>query len=433
VPTSRIPGFYRLKPDERRGAIEAVAELETDEVQALQANALSLESANMMIENVIGTFGLPLAVGVNFLVNDKDVVVPMVVEEPSVVAAVSNMAKLVRVAGGFAADADRGVMIGQVLIVNLADVPGTMDRISGARDRLLAIADGVHPRLRERGGGIVGMEVRRVEYDEPGQPAETFVVVEVHLDCLDAMGANMVNTVCERLAPDIEALAGAPVAMRILSNLASRRLARARCTIPTALLAMDEGSGDAVAEAIARATRFAWADPWRAATHNKGVMNGIDAVAIATGNDWRAIEAGAHAWASRDGRYRSLTRWRLDGRGNLEGSIELPIQVGVVGGQVRSHPTVVSNLKILGNPTARELSGLMAAVGLAQNLGALKALSTEGIQRGHMRMHARTIAAQAGARSDEVDAVAATLAREQEFSVEHARVVLHRLRHADRG
>jgi hydroxymethylglutaryl-CoA reductase len=246
------------------------------------------------------------------------------------------------------------------------------------------------------------------------------------------MGANMVNTVCERLAPEIETLARAPVAMRILSNLASRRLARARCTIPTAMLAMEGGSGDAVAEAIARATRFAWADPWRAATHNKGVMNGIDAVAIATGNDWRAIEAGAHAWASRDGRYRSLTRWWLDG-GNLEGSLELPIQVGVVGGQVRSHPTVVSNLKILRNPSARELSALMAAVGLAQNLGALRALSTEGIQRGHMRMHARTIAAQAGARSDEVDAVAAQLAREQEFSVEHARVVLHRLRHADRG
>jgi hydroxymethylglutaryl-CoA reductase len=433
MPTSRIPGFYRLKPDERRGAIEAVAELETDEVQALQADALSLESANMMIENVIGTFGLPLAVGVNFLVNAKDVVVPMVVEEPSVVAAVSNMAKLVRAAGGFVADADRGVMIGQVLIVGVADVPGTMERIAGDRERLLALADSVHPRLRERGGGIVGMDVRRVEYDEPGQPAETFVVFEIHLDCLDAMGANMVNTVCERLAPEIETLARAPVAMRILSNLASRRLARARCTIPTELLAMEGGSGDSVGEAIARATRFAWADPWRAATHNKGVMNGIDAVAIATGNDWRAIEAGAHAWASRDGRYRSLTRWWLDGRGHLEGSIELPIQVGVVGGQVRSHPTVVSNLKILGNPTARELSGLMAAVGLAQNLGALRALSTEGIQRGHMRMHARTIAAQAGARSDEVDAVASQLAREQEFSVEHARAVLHRLRHADRG
>jgi len=432
MPTSRIPGFYRLKPDERRGAIEAVAELETDEVQALQATALSLESANMMVENVIGTFGLPLAVGVNFLVNGKDVVVPMVVEEPSVVAAVSNMAKLVRAAGGFVGDADRGVMIGQVLIVGVTDVQGTMDRIAGDRDRLLALADSVHPRLRERGGGIVGMEVRRVEYDEPGQPPETFVVVEVHLDCLDAMGANMVNTVCERLAPEIETLARAPVAMRILSNLASRRLARARCTIPTELLALEGGSGDAVAQAIARATRFAWADPWRAATHNKGVMNGIDAVAIATGNDWRAIEAGAHAWASRDGRYRSLTRWWLDG-GNLEGSVELPIQVGVVGGQVRSHPTVVSNLKILGNPTARELSALMAAVGLAQNLGALRALSTEGIQRGHMRMHARTIAAQAGARADEVDAVAATLAREQEFSVEHARAVVHRLRHADPG
>ena len=432
MPTSRIPGFYRLKPDERRGAIEAVAELETDEVQALQADALSLESANMMIENVIGTFGLPLAVGVNFLVNAKDVVVPMVVEEPSVVAAVSNMAKLVRAAGGFVADADRGVMIGQVLIAGATDVQGTMDRVAGDRDRLLALADSVHPRLRERGGGIVGMDVRRVEYDEPGEQAETFVVVEVHLDCLDAMGANMVNTVCERLAPEIETLARAPVAMRILSNLASRRLARARCTIPTALLAMEGGSGDAVGEAIARATRFAWADPWRAATHNKGVMNGIDAVAIATGNDWRAIEAGAHAWASRDGRYRSLTRWWVHEQ-NLEGSIELPIQVGVVGGQVRSHPTVVSNLKILRNPTARELSGLMAAVGLAQNLGALRALSTEGIQRGHMRMHARTLAAQAGARSDEVDAVAATLAREQEFSVEHARAVLHRLRDPDRG
>jgi hydroxymethylglutaryl-CoA reductase len=433
MPTSRIPGFYRLNPTERRGAIEAVAELDTGEVHALAATALSLESADLMIENVIGTFGLPLAVGVNFLVNAKDVVVPMVVEEPSVVAAVSNMAKLVRGAGGFVADADRGVMIGQVLLAGVADVAAVVNELTGARDRLVELADTVHPRLRERGGGVVGMDVRRVEYDEPGERPETFVVLEVYLDCVDAMGANMVNTVCERLAPEIEALAGAPVAMRILSNLASRRLARARCTIPKALLGIEEGSGDVVAQAIARATRFAWADPWRAATHNKGVMNGIDSVAIATGNDWRAIEAGAHAWASRDGRYRSLTTWRLDAQGNLEGRIELPIQVGVVGGQVRSHPTVVSNLKILGNPTARELASIMAAVGLAQNLGALRALSTEGIQRGHMRMHARTVAAQAGARGSEVEAVAAKLASEQEFSIEHARAFLLRLRDADRG
>ncbi|MDP6933136.1 MAG: hydroxymethylglutaryl-CoA reductase, degradative [Myxococcota bacterium] len=421
--SSRIPGFYRLPPEDRAHTIGEVADLQTDEVEALQ-DALSLREADLMIENVIGTFALPLGVGVNFLINDKDTVVPMVVEEPSVVAAVSNMARLVRDAGGFRADADDGLMIGQIQLVNVTDPEATRLRLEAELDSLQQTAHEVHPRLVARGGGIRGMHVRTLHYDEPGEQPENMVVLHFLLDCVDAMGANMVNTIAERLAPRVARITGEKVGLRILSNLASERLARASCTLRPEHLAGSGVDGQEVIRGIASAYRFAWADPWRAATHNKGVMNGIDAVALATGNDWRAIEAGAHAWAARDGQYRSLTTWKVDTDGNLHGRIELPLQVGTVGGTSRQHPTVASNLKILGHPRARELAALMAAVGLAQNLGALKALATEGIQRGHMRMHARSLAAQAGARNDEVPWVVDGLCVDKNFSVEKARELL---------
>lgn len=433
MPSSRIPGFYKLPPEERLKAVREHADLDTEEVAALGAEPLSVETADLMIENVVGTFALPLATGVNFLINGRDVLVPMAVEEPSVVAAVSNMARLVRQAGGFHAEADPSVMIGQVQVVQVADPAATAARIREALPRLAEVARSVHPRLALRGGGLRGMEVRQVTYDEPGAPREEMVVLHFLLDCVDAMGANMVNTVAERLAPEIEAVTGERVGLRILSNLASRRLARASCAIPVRLLAGDPDAdcataeGLEVAEGIASAYRFAWADPWRAATHNKGVMNGVDAVAVATGNDWRAIEAGAHAWAARDGRYRSLTRWWVADE-VLHGRIELPIQVGTVGGTIRNHPTVTANLKILGMPRARELAAIMAAVGLAQNLGALRALATEGIQRGHMRMHARNVAVQAGAEAEEVEAVVRALCEVEDWSVERAREVLAAIR-----
>ena len=425
--SSRIPGFYKLPPGERRDAIEAHADLKTDEVAALDGRALSMDQADLMVENVIGTFALPLGVGLNLLIDGRETVVQMAVEEPSVVAAVSNMAKLIRQAGGFTTEVDASEMIGQIQLVNVDNPASVKSKLEQAIPDLMRKAQGIHPRLNERGGGIRDVYVKHITYDEPGQTVEQMIIVEFVLDCVDAMGANMVNTVAERLAPEVARISGEKVGLRILSNLASRRLAKAHCELPAELFDAPDLNGQDVIEGIANAYRFAWADPWRAATHNKGTMNGIDAVAIATGQDWRAIEAGAHAWAARDGQYRSLTRWTVDGD-NLHGSIEMPMQVGTVGGTIKSHPTVAANLKILGNPRARTLAGIIVTVGLAQNLGALRALATEGIQRGHMRMHARHVAAQVGATGDEILAVVNELCAMQDFSVDAATEALNKLR-----
>jgi hydroxymethylglutaryl-CoA reductase len=421
--TSRLPGFYRLPPDLRLAALG----LDAADQRAYREAGLSLPAADVMVENVIGTFALPNAVAVNFLINGVERLVPMVVEEPSVVAAVSNMARIVRGGGGFFASADDGVMIGQIQLAAVADLDRCVSALEAALPQLTAIASRVHPRLSERGGGLRGFEVRRVVYDEPGQPHESMVVLHVFLDCVDAMGANMVNTLCEVLAPLVEEVTGEQVGLRILSNLADRRLARASCTVPFSALACGEHDGAELAGAIAAAWRFAWADPYRAATHNKGVMNGVDAVALATGNDWRAIEAGAHAFCARDGHYRPLTRWEVR-EGALYGLIELPLQVGTVGGPIRVHPTVQANLRLMRCDGARDLASVMAAVGLSQNLGALRALASEGIQAGHMRMHARTVAATAGAAPNEIPAITAALCEAGEFSVERAQRELAALR-----
>lgn len=425
--TSRIPGFYRLAPDERLRALGAVTELEPADLEVYRSEGLALSAADVMVENVISTFRLPNAVGCNFLINGADRLVPMAVEEPSVVAAVSNMAKLVRQSGGFTVEVDDSLMIGQVQLMAVADPDATEARLRAALPQLEALAHRVHPRLAERGGGIRGLEIHRRTYDEPGQAIEHMVVLHVLLDCVDAMGANMVNTVCEVLAPRVEAVTGETVGLRILSNLADRRLARASCSLDLDTLTAEDQPGAELAELIAAAWRFAWADPYRAATHNKGVMNGVDAVAIATGNDWRAIEAGAHAYCARDGQYRPMTRWWVE-NGRLNGTLELPMQVGTVGGPIRVHPTVQANLRLLECTGAKDLAGVMAAVGLSQNLGALRALAGEGIQAGHMRMHARTVAATAGAVGDEVPRVTAALVEDRDFSVERARRALAELR-----
>jgi hydroxymethylglutaryl-CoA reductase len=424
--SSRIPGFYKLPPAGRLRALEPLG-LAACDLEAYQ-EGLSLEAADLMVENVICTFSLPCAVAVNFRINGQDRVVPMVVEEPSVVAAVSNVARLARAGGGFTAESDPSHMIGQIQLMDVADPAACAARLREALPRLREQAQGVHPRLEERGGGLVGFEVREVTYDEPGRRVERMVVLEFLLDVVDAMGANMVNTVAEHLAPAVAEVTGEVVGLRILSNLADRRRSRARVSLSPDTLTTDEMDGREVAERIAAAWRFAWADPHRAATHNKGVMNGIDAVAIATGNDWRAIEAGAHAWCCRDGQYRPMTRWEIREDGTLDGSIDVPLQFGTVGGPIRVHPTVRSNLKLVGTASAQELAGIAAAVGLAQNLGALKALATEGIQTGHMRMHARTVAATAGATASEVGEVTVELVRARDFSVERARGVIARLR-----
>ncbi|MFT5685752.1 MAG: hydroxymethylglutaryl-CoA reductase, partial [Myxococcota bacterium] len=425
---SRIPGFYKLTVNERRKLITDRADLDEVASAALSTDALGCERANLMVENVIGTFALPLGIGVNFQINGEDVLIPMVVEEPSVVAAVSNMARLVRRSGGFSAESDPSIMIGQVQLMDVSHPDAVVTALQEAIPQLSAMVSGIHPRLEARGGGLRGMEIRRVTYDEPGEPVVEMVVLHFHLDCVDAMGANMVNTVAERLAPEVEEITGEAVGLRILSNLASKRLSRARCRIDPAHLTTDDVSGEDVADGIVNAYRFAWADPWRAATHNKGVMNGIDAVALATGNDWRAIEAGAHAWACRDGQYRALSAWRRDDDGFLVGTIELPIQVGTVGGLIKNHPTAAANLQILGITRAGPLAAVMAAVGLAQNLGALRALATEGIQKGHMRMHARNVAVQAGAQTSEIAEVVSQMCTDEDYSVTRASQALTSLR-----
>ncbi len=426
--TSRLPGFYRLDPDQRLDGIIEAAALDPGLRSAWRDGGLAIGVADRMVENVVGAFRLPACVAVNMQVNGRDVLVPMVVEEPSVVAAVGNMARLARQAGGFRAEADPSLMIGQVELRDVADARATIAALTPELERLARLGDAQLPELVGLGGGIRDLQLRRLRYDEPGEEPRELVVLHFALDCLDAMGANMVNTVAEALAPELEAISGEKVGLRILSNLADRRLARAWVELPGELLGDERFTGAEVAEGVAGAWRFAWADPYRAATHNKGIMNGVDPVVIATGNDWRAMEAGAHAFAARDGQYRPLSRWTVGTDGSLRGSIELPVQVGTVGGTLRLHPTVQANLALLGVEGARELATVIAAVGLAQNLGALKALATAGIQEGHMRLQARSVALQAGAEGPEIPQVVASLVAARDFSDGHARLVLARLR-----
>jgi hydroxymethylglutaryl-CoA reductase len=425
---SRLPGFFKLDPDERLARVLEAAALDAGLGAAWRDGGLLVAVADRMVENVIGTFRLPAAVAVNMLINGRDVLVPMVVEEPSVVAAVGNMARLAREVGGFRAEADPSVMIGQVEVRDVRDPEAVIAAVTPEIPRLCTLAEARLPELVGLGGGMRGMELRALRYDEPGEEPRDLVVLHFFLDCLDAMGANMVNTVAEALAPELEAITGERVGLRILSNLADRRLARASVRLPPEILGDDRFPGAVVAEGVAAAWRFAWADPYRAATHNKGIMNGVDPVVIATGNDWRAMEAGAHAFAARSGQYRPLTTWRVDGEGQLAGRIELPVQVGTVGGTLRLHPTVQANIALLGVKGARELAEIIAAVGLAQNLGALRALATTGIQDGHMRLHARAVAVAAGAGPDEVERVVAALVAARDFSDRRAGEELAALR-----
>ena len=423
--SSRLSGFYQQPLADRLATVAAWAGLDEAEQSALQgAGGLSLAQAEHMIENVIGLYALPLGIATNFLINGVDYLIPMVIEEPSVVAGVSYAAKLARAGGGFSTSADEPVMIGQIQVLDLDDLDSAAQRVWAARDRLLAEADCCDRTLVSLGGGARGLELRPF----PQTPVGPMLVVHLLFDVRDAMGANAINTTCERLAPLIEEITGGRVNLRILSNLADRRKATATCLVPADALATAGMSGAQVVRGIVEAAAFAQVDPYRAATHNKGVMNGMDAVAIATGNDWRALEAGAHAWAARDGRYTSLTDWWEDEAGNLRGRIELPVAVGIVGGTTRVHPVARVALKILGVRTASELAQVMAAVGLAQNLAAIRALATEGIQRGHMSLHARQIALAAGATEAEVDEVARRLVDEGQITAARAAELLRELR-----
>ena len=414
---SRIPGFYKLSPSQRLRQAQVAAGLTDEEAAILHGSeGLGVSQADRMSENVVGTFGLPLGIAVNFRVNRRDYLVPMAIEEPSVVAAASHAAKLVRAAGGFVAEASSSLMIGQIQVLGLDDLPASRARLLAGRERLLAVANEQDPVLVGLGGGARDLEARIV----PETPAGPMLVVHLIYDCRDAMGANAVNTAVEALAPLVEEITGGQALLRILSNLADRRLARARAVMPSEVLALEGFEGQEVAKRIVDAYALAAVDPYRAATHNKGIMNGIDAVLIATGNDWRAVEAGAHAYAARSGLYQSLSTWDIDSDGSLVGTLELPMAVGIVGGATKAHPGARVALKVMGVQTAQELAQVIASVGLAQNLAALRALATEGIQRGHMELHARSMAVAAGARGDLADRVAARMVEERVIRLDRA-------------
>jgi hydroxymethylglutaryl-CoA reductase len=373
-----------------------------------------------MVENAIGTHNLPLGLGLNFIVNGREVLVPMAIEEPSVVAGASFMAKLARAAGGFRTTADAPLMIGQMQLLDLDDLNAAAAAIQAAKPELLAEAAKIDPVLQKLGGGPLELQVRRITES----PIGPFLVLHLIYDVRDAMGANAVNTACERLAPRIESLTSGRVHLRILSNLADRRLARAECTIKLSELAFAEFSAESVRDGIVEAWAFAAADPYRAATHNKGIMNGVDAVVIATGNDWRAVEAGAHAYAARGGRYTSLSTWGVSPEGDLVGSLEMPMAVGIIGGATKVHPVAQVVLKLMGVKTAADLAQIILAVGLAQNLAALRALATEGIQRGHMSLHARQVAIAAGAQGEQIEKLAGQLVQEKTVRIDRAEQLL---------
>jgi hydroxymethylglutaryl-CoA reductase len=414
--TSRISGFYNMTLAERHAKLAEAANQTPESLLPFTTGGLAPEAADHMIENVVGLYSLPIGIALNFQVNGKDVLVPMTLEEPSVVAGASFMAKLARTMGGFQATTTEPHMIGQMQVLDLTNVHLAQLSILEHKDELLAIADAVDPVLKKFGGGARNIEVRVISES----PIGPFLVVHLIYDVRDAMGANAVNTACERLAPHIESITGGRVHLRILSNLADHRLARARCTIPVKELAFGDFSGEKVRDGIIEAWAFAATDPYRAATHNKGIMNGVDSVVIATGNDWRAIEAGAHAYAARSGKYTSLSTWGKDKDGNLVGTLEMPMAVGIVGGATKVHPAAQASVKLMGVMRANELAEIIVSVGLAQNMAALRALATEGIQRGHMSLHARQVAIAAGATGDLIEKVAAQMIVEKVVRIDRA-------------
>jgi len=415
--SAQPPKFHQLTPDARRDWITLHTGMEPAALQSYDpSGGLTLDQADHMIENVAGLYALPVGIAQHFVVNGRPVLVPMVLEGPSVVAGASFMAKLAQAAGGFTASADAPEMIGQIQILDVPNLHDARERLLEHKASLLTEAAQYDPVIIAHGGGPRNIEVRIID-DSPIGP---FLVLHLIYDVRDAMGANAVNTALERLAPLVQTISGGKVHLRILSNLADRRLARAKVTIQLDQLAFDHFTGEEVRDGIIAAWAFAAADPYRAATHNKGIMNGVDAVVLATGNDWRAIEAGAHAYAARGGRYTSLSTWTKDESGHLVGELEMPMAVGIIGGATRVHPGAQTALKILGVQTAGELAEIIVSVGLAQNLAALRALATEGIQRGHMTLHARQIAIAAGASGDQIDRIADRLVLEKAIRLDRA-------------
>ena len=421
VKSSVISGFYKLSPKDRLLFLKQFADLSETECNMLQnTGSLPLDLADHMIENVVGVMPFPFGIAVNFQVNKHDYLIPMVIEEPSVVAAASYAAKMVRDGGGFHTSSTPPVMIGQIQVVSLTNPEAGKVRVLAAKQDILKKANEQDPLLAKVGGGAKDVEARVIQ-----TKVGPMLIVELAVDCRDAMGANAVNTMCEAVAPIVEELTGGRVYLRIITNLATKRLAKAWCTIPK-----ESVGGAEVVDGIVNASAFATADPFRAATHNKGIMNGIIAVILATGNDHRAIEAGAHAYAALKGSYTSLSTWDKDTEGNLVGSIELPMAVGLIGGAVKTHPIAKIAMKILGVKTANEFGEVCAAVGLAQNLGALRALADEGIQRGHMSLHARNIAVAAGVPEDMLDRVVEHMVKERAIRMDRAKELMKELNSA---
>jgi len=410
---SNISGFHKLTLDERFKIVKEFANLNDEEVELLKkTGSLNLETANRMIENVIGTMELPFGIATNFVINNKDYLIPMVLDEPSVVAAASYAAKLARESGGFVTSSDEPIMIGQIQLVNVNDIENSIQRIIENKNEIIKIANEKDPTLLKYGGGAKDIELKLIE-TQRGE----MLLVHLLVDVRDAMGANVVHTMAEAIAPKLEEISGGKARLKIVSNLATKRLVRAKT------MWLKDVIGDDTIEGVLDAYHLALSDPYRCATHNKGIMNGIDAVALATGNDFRAIEAGCHAYASLNG-YKPLTKYEKDKKGNLVGSIEIPLAVGIVGGATRTNPMARIALKILGVKSSNELAEVMAAVGLAQNFAALRAIVTEGIQKGHMGLHARNIAIMAGATGDMIDKIAERMIREGDISHERATALL---------
>jgi len=415
--TSVVPGFYKLSIEKRREFVMHFANLSEDDAKIF-SSFLDLATADRMIENVLGTFELPLGLAVNFLINGKDYIIPMATEESSVVAAASNAAKIARIKGGFSTTCSEPLMIGQLQLLHIGDVVTAAQEILKHKEQLLILANSQDKILVDLGGGARDLEVRILD-----SPLGTMIITHLIVDVRDAMGANAVNTMCEALAPMLEEISGGKVRLKILSNLADKRLVKA-----TAVFDKEKMGGDQVVDAFLESYTLASIDPYRAATHNKGIMNGIDALIIATGNDSRAIEAGAHAYAARDGQYTALTRYHKNNNGDLVGEIELPMAVGVVGGAANIHPKAKLCRKILGISSARELAEVVACLGLAQNFAALFALSTVGIQKGHMSLHAKNIAVMAGAQGDEIEKLAGQLVHNGKVKLDYAKVILGKMR-----
>ena len=420
---ARIPEFYKLSVKQRVREVRKKGLLSSQDYQALVSgdHTLSIQSADRMIENVIGVMGLPVGLGLNFLINGREYAVPLVVEEPSIVAALSSAAKVARAGGGFTVESTEPILIGQIQIVDVSHPQRAKSALLQRKGEILNLANSLHPNMVARGGGAKDLEVHI--HPSSGQGGD-MVVAHLLVDTRDAMGANLVNTMCEGVASLVENIAEGKVFLRILSNLTDRAMVKARARIPLEALAGKGFDGEQVRDGIILANEFASVDPYRAATHNKGIMNGIDAVALATGNDWRAIEAGAHAWAARGSHYASLTQWTRGDDGSLMGQLEIPLKVGIVGGPLQSNPTVGMNLRLLGVKSARELAEVMGAVGLAQNFSAIRALVTEGIQQGHMTLHARTVVAAAGAAPEIFETVVDRLIESGQIKVWKARELI---------